>query len=89
MSSNARSNISNNNEMVERVESKAKMVKELMYVKWAGSAFTITGIILYFLSRSVIKFKYSEAVSYIILSISIIIYYLLQIAHMFKKMRKG
>ncbi len=84
----ATSNLSDN-QMTQAVVSKSNMAKELMYVKWAGSAFTITGIILYFLSRSVIRFKYSEAVSYIILSISIIIYYLLQIAHMFKKMKSG
>ncbi len=85
----ATSNISNENQMAEAVASKSNMAKELMYVKWAGSAFTFTGIILYFLSRSVIRFKYSEAVSYVILSISIIIYYLLQMAHMFKKLGKG
>ena len=83
------SNISDNNQITETVESKSNMAKELMYVKWAGTAFTFTGIILYFLSRSVIRFKYSEAASYIILSISIIIYYLLQLAHMFKKVGKG
>ena len=87
--SQGNSKISNENQMAEAVESKSNMVKELMYVKWAGTAFTLTGFILYFLSRSVIRFKYSEAVSYIILSISIIIYYLLQMAHMFKKMGKG
>tara|TARA_B110000008_G_C16975790_1_gene565821 strand:+ start:5400 stop:6101 length:702 start_codon:yes stop_codon:yes gene_type:complete len=79
----------NEGKMQERVASKANMVKELMYVKWAGTGFTLTGVILYFLSRSVLRFKYSEAISYIIMSISIIIYYLLQIAHMFKKMKKG
>ena len=83
------SKISNENQMAEAVVSKANMAKELMYVKWAGTAFTLTGFILYFLSRSVIRFKYSEAVSYILLSVSIIIYYLLQMAHMFKKMGKG
>ena len=82
-------NLSNNSMMAERVASASNMTKELMYVKWAGTAFTLTGIILYFLSRSTIRFKYSEAVSYIILSVSIIIYYLLQLAHMFKKMKKG
>lgn len=82
-------NLSNNSMTAERVASASNMTKELMYVKWAGTAFTLTGIILYFLSRSTIRFKYSEAVSYVILSVSIIIYYLLQLAHMFKKMKKG
>jgi hypothetical protein len=82
-------NLSNNSMMAERVASATNMTKELMYVKWSGTAFTLTGIILYFLSRSTIRFKYSEAVSYIILSVSIIIYYLLQLAHMFKKMKNN